>query len=222
MKKAMTLAAATLLAVSLAACGGGGASSAAPAPESEPATTATSVAESTAASSAATAPASEPAAETPAPAAETPTPAAPAASDSATGAAQLPNPWVDYATQAEAEAGAGFAITLPVYVDDDYAAPVFRAMPGSMLEVVYNDRDANDHDRLCIRKGTGSEDISGDYNTYRYTGTLPVGDITVQVKGEEADDLNVATWQSGGYTYAITSTDDIDDRDLAAMIAAVQ
>ena len=58
--------------------------------------------------------------------------------------------------------------------------------------------------RITVRKGTGSEDISGDYNEYSEKETLKIHGLDVLVKGDEGK-IFCATWTKDGYSFAIVA-----------------
>ncbi len=76
---------------------------------------------------------------------------------------QMANPWQDYDSLQEAEAAAGFSFGLPECFGQTWQAEAFRVMNGSLLEVIYRGPEKS----ARVRKAPGSEDISGDYNSYQ-------------------------------------------------------
>lgn len=120
--------------------------------------------------------------------------------------AQIPNPFVDCDTLAQAEQLAGFSLTLPA----DIKAHGISVLPGDMIQVLCEDG-------LSIRKALGDEDISGDYNTYPQVETAAVQGHAVTLKGE-GDQVTVAVWTADGYTYAIHSETGLS-RDAALSLA---
>lgn len=113
-------------------------------------------------------------------------------------AAQIPNPFTDCQTIADAEKITGFAITVPEKMPSGYSQEAIRASENGLLEIIY----VNGENEITIRKGKGSEDISGDYNAYQEIDTTPVDDLQVTTSGK-AGNVNVATWLDGEYTFAI-------------------
>ena len=107
--------------------------------------------------------------------------------------AQIPNPFVECDTLAQARQLAGFSLTLPA----DVQAAGISVLPGKMIQV----RGDNG---LSIRKALGQEDVSGDYNAYPQTETLPLQGTEITLKGT-GDQVMIAVWTRGGYTYAIQS-----------------
>ena len=62
----------------------------------------------------------------------------------------------------------------------------------------------DDDSNLYFRKGLGTQDISGDYNTYKTVEEQTIGDKTVTCK--ENDGLvYTAIWNDGTYSYAVMS-----------------
>lgn len=137
---------------------------------------------------------------------------------------QIPNPFTEYASMDEATAAAGFGMTVPESVEG-YSDRVIQVLSGddgeSMIEVIYCNDDAENE--LCIRKTVGTEDISGDYNLYAESNTVPVGELQVTMKGENGQ-IFLATWTSNDYTYSIGIYDEngISSDAMADLVTAVQ
>lgn len=124
--------------------------------------------------------------------------AAPAPAPEAPGA-RIANPFVDYATLAEAEADAGFTLSAPARIDgwDD---PKVQLMNGKMLQLIFRSGD----DRLIIRKQSGTDDCSGDYNSYPETKTAKINGSSVTLKGADGK-YRTAVWTANGWSYAVVS-----------------
>ena len=120
--------------------------------------------------------------------------------------AQIPNPFVDCDTLAQAEQLAGLSLTLPA----DIKTNGISVLSGDMIQVLC------EHG-LSIRKALGDEDISGDYNTYPQVETVAVQGHAVTLKGE-GDQVTVAVWTADGYTYAVHSETGLS-RDAALSLA---
>ena len=121
--------------------------------------------------------------------------------------AQIPNPFVDCDTLAQAEDLAGFSLTLPADVKTDGIS----VLSGNMIQVLCEDG-------LSIRKALGDEDISGDYNSYSQVETVTVEGHAVTLKGT-GDQVTVAVWTADGYTYAVHSETGLS-RDAALSLAS--
>ena len=117
---------------------------------------------------------------------------------------QIGNPWVDCATLDEAAKTAGFDIAIPGKFEG-YANKVYQAIEKTMIQVFYYDGDPEaESSRITVRKGTGSDDISGDYNEYSEKKTVQIHGIDVLVKGEKGL-IHCATWIKDGYSFAIVA-----------------
>ena len=110
---------------------------------------------------------------------------------------QIPNPFTDCDTLADAAALAGFDIIVPDTVDG-YEERAITAIENEMIQVLYIHGD----DQVCIRKAPGEEECSGDYNAYSEEKTVTVGDREVTLRGNNGK-VMVAVWTEGGYSYSI-------------------
>ena len=121
------------------------------------------------------------------------------------GFVQIPNPWVDCATLDEAAGLAGFEIAVPGKFDG-YPNKAIQAMEKSMIQVLYFDGDpeAETSSMVMVRKGTGSEDVSGDYNEYSEKETVQLHGVDVQLRGEKGL-VYSAIWTWNGYSFAINA-----------------
>lgn len=116
------------------------------------------------------------------------------------GNAEIPNPFTDCASFEEAIELAGFEMTAPEIIDG-YNAPIYRAIPGQMIEIVFKNGD----DEICIRKAAGTEDPSGDYTVYSEIDTLPIGGFDVEIRGEGGL-VNTAVWNNREHIFSITAS----------------
>ena len=111
---------------------------------------------------------------------------------------QIPNPLTEHETLADLVKAVGFDVTLPA-VDKAYQETAFIDISGETADV----RFADGEDTITFRKAKGSDDISGDYNTYNENKTITVKGVSVSVKGN--DGINTTTWQKDGFTYSFSS-----------------
>ncbi len=112
------------------------------------------------------------------------------------------NPWAEVATMEEAEALAGFALTIPEELSLKYPRQRISVIAEDCIELCFLDADGAES--FCIRKGRGSEDVSGDYTAYGTVRERSVGEQRVTVKGE-GDRIFAAVWTDGDYAFAIVS-----------------
>ena len=123
------------------------------------------------------------------------------------------SPMQECASMSEAEELAGFSMTAPDAYQNSASREIY-VIDGKIIEVSYLDWDGNCI--VYIRKGSGEENLSGDYNEYSYTITISRGGCDIAVKGEE-DLLYTAEWTAGGYDYAVSFTDGTDSAGILGM-----
>lgn len=130
---------------------------------------------------------------------------------------QIPNPFIPCATLQAAADIAGFSLDAP----DAYEAydhTTIQAIEGEMIEVIYE--DASENEGLRIRKGIGTDPISGDYNRYDSEETQTIAGVSVSVR-KNGDLIFVAEWTDGGYAHSITSENGLTADELETLVSEV-
>lgn len=128
----------------------------------------------------------------------------------------MPNPYTDHDSLEEAEEDAGFKIQVPDEICGAKAA-AFRNLGTKMLEVIYYDGDT---EVARVRKGTGEDDISGDYNEYEADETVDAADTQVTLKGS-ADGCALAVWNADGYAYAVSVTKETSKDEILKLVEEI-
>ena len=123
---------------------------------------------------------------------------------------EIANPFAGYQTVEEAERAVGFSIALP----EGYEILNVSVMSDKMLQIDFENG-------TMIRKMAGSEDISGDYNKYEKVETVDVNGAQAEMR-INGGKVYSATWQDGGYTYALFNTDGISIEEAQNIITAVK
>ena len=127
---------------------------------------------------------------------------------------EIENPFTEYETVAEAAEAAGVTFTEPTSLPEGYSFSAARAVKDQMIEVVYVDGD----NELTIRKAVGTDDCSGDYNTYSETNTQTVDTWEVTCKGEEGV-IHLATWTDDTNAYSISASNGLDQEVLLTLVS---
>ena len=130
---------------------------------------------------------------------------------------QIPNPFIPCATLQAAADIAGFSLDTPDAYGT-YDRTVIQAIEGEMIEVIYE--DASENEGLRIRKGVGTDPISGDYNRYDSEETQTIAGISVSVR-KNGDLIFVAEWTDSGYAHSITSEDGLTADELETLVSEV-
>ena len=128
---------------------------------------------------------------------------------------QIPNPFIDCASLAEASQVAGFEMRAPEAVGE-YDRVSISAIDGELIDVLYESGD----DTVRVRKGAGTEDISGDYNSYAEAAVSKVDGMEVTMKGD-AGKVYLAVWTSGEYTYSVSASAGMSRREMADLIREI-
>lgn len=127
---------------------------------------------------------------------------------------QIPNPWQEYKTVSEAAKAAGFGFNAPEKIGK-YSVSYVQAMDG-IVEVTYADGGSE----FCVRKGMGTDDISGDYNTYKNISEKKIGSSTITLRSN-GDGVNSAVWTDGSYSYSIYSGDELTAAFIEDIISSI-
>ena len=116
---------------------------------------------------------------------------------------QIANPWTDVATAEEAAKGAGldgFSLEGGEISLGPVEVTTYRYMDGIAEAAVEFPAVS-----MTVRKGTGSDDISGDYNEYANEWTQNIKGLEVTCYGNREGEATKTIWTSGDYSYSITA-----------------
>ena len=114
----------------------------------------------------------------------------------------MPNPWSEAADPEAAAQGAVLnCFVLPEYIGCADYLPEHRILSymDGLAQAVYD----NGTDRLVIRKGSGSTDVSGDYNDYPETGEIVFKGLHISCSGADGQ-IRLARWEFGGNSYSLS------------------
>lgn len=133
----------------------------------------------------------------------------------------LANPWQECANMAQAESLAGFSFAISDSALPEGHGPeaaYIQVIAGSMLEVDYTGERGGS---VCLRKAVGTDDVSGDYNSYDLTQTSRIAGQDVTMRGAE-NAWYVAAWTRDGYSYAIVSTSALTTSQVETLVAGLR
>lgn len=132
---------------------------------------------------------------------------------------QTPNPFTEYKTLEEASKASGIAFTVPEKLPAGYSADYVSAIKGELIQISY--KNAKDSE-ILLRKGTGTDDISGDYNSYKTSEKVKINGHEVTLKGNDGK-VFVAVWNDGTNSYAIDMTGTgLDKSTVTDMVSAIK
>lgn len=116
------------------------------------------------------------------------------------------SPYIPCAGMDEAAMLAGFSMTVPGSPD------AIEAWEDGMIQAIYG----AEQETMRIRKGPGSEDISGDYNDYAQVKLVDGATL----KGENGR-FSLAVWTSGGYAYSLSVEEALPASELLALAGQI-
>ena len=109
---------------------------------------------------------------------------------------QVVNPLTEYNSLFDAEESVGFKLGIDL---SDYDNLSYVVINNEILEITYRDSDNN----LILRKAKGSEDISGDFNTYDVSDDVSVNGVDVSV--DQSGNNILVRFVYDDYSYSLSS-----------------
>ena len=125
------------------------------------------------------------------------------------------NPWTEYKSVEEASKAAGVTFEVPEKFGS-YKISYIQAMEG-IAEV----RFSNGDNTITVRKGTGSDDISGDYNEYKSVSEKEINGSTVTLKGS-GKGVSAAVWTDGKCSYSVVSDRSLTAKSMESIISKIK
>jgi hypothetical protein len=112
------------------------------------------------------------------------------------------NPIVQVKDISELKKAVTFQLLVPSELPAGYEIESISVITGSMAQIIYNNKDSED-DKIVYRTSSGTEDISGDYNTYETVDAIKVKAAEVTLKGSKTL-VNLAIWSQDGCTFSLS------------------
>ena len=124
---------------------------------------------------------------------------------------QLPNPLTEHGTLEDLVKTVGFDVTFPSF-ENSYKATDYIDISKETADIRFSDGK----NEITFRKAKGTEDVSGDCNTYSSNKTIKIKNTDVKVRGNNG--VNTATWQKDGFTYSLSFETAVSEADLTKCI----
>ena len=118
---------------------------------------------------------------------------------------QTVRPYTVCQTLQEAEKITGFSLDVPDSMEG-WKISSISVYNGTMTEVQYADTDGETV--LRVRKAEGSDDISGDYNTYPEETEFISSGRTVTASGENGN-VQLMVWTGNGFSYSVSLSEPV-------------
>ena len=126
----------------------------------------------------------------------------------------IANPWTAYETVEEAAKAAGVEFKAPEKLGKHTIAYI-QSMKG-LVDVRYTKND----NTITVRKGTGTDDISGDYNEYKSVSQKEINGYSVTLKGN-GKGVKAAVWTDGKNSFAVLSDRLLTEKFMESIICSV-
>lgn len=130
---------------------------------------------------------------------------------------QIPNPFVPYESLDDVKDVLSFDPVVPSVLPAGFEQNEITSTGSDFLQIVYTDRNDN---RIVYRMAKSSEDISGDYNTYKINKEVKIGDLTVTMRGN--DKISNAVWICGKFAFSVSSDVELEETEVINLIKSVK
>lgn len=127
------------------------------------------------------------------------------------------NPIVEYASLEALSAAAGFEVKQPGSLPFEVQETTYSLLFGELAQV---EQTGPAGESVLYRVSQEEGDNSGDYNTYSREEQQTVGGVSVTLKGS-GDGWRLAVWQADGFSYSLSSSVDLTEAQLQAMLETV-
>ncbi len=125
------------------------------------------------------------------------------------------NPYIYCDSIDEAESIVGFDVDAPKSMLNKELEYIV-VISGDTIELDYG----NDDKSISLRKAPGSDDISGDSNSYSIEKTYLLGKIEITIKGN--DKINLIMWTDSGYSYAIGIPEGVEESQIEEIVKKIK
>ena len=132
--------------------------------------------------------------------------------DDGEGFVQIANPWLEYNSVADAAKAAGVEFSAPEKLRS-HKLGYIQAMNG-LVDLRYTKAG----NTICVRKGSGTDDVSGDYETYKKETDKKIGGNTVTLK-YNSKGVKAAVWTDGKDSFAVTSDNALTEEFMEYIIS---
>lgn len=110
----------------------------------------------------------------------------------------------------------GFEVDEPRNLPFEPENIVYTAYWAEMAEITYT----NSEQTAVFRKGIGSDDVSGDYNSYELTNVISVNNINATLKGN-GENYTLAIWTDSEFAYSLSLSGGIGETEWIKILQAM-
>ena len=133
--------------------------------------------------------------------------------------AMVGNGMVEVDSLAELSKSIGFSVPEVKSIPFEVTSTVYTNGWNEFAQVEYQGESQDE--AVLFRKARGTDDISGDYNTYSDVTEVTVNEVFVTLKGNEGQ-YKLAIWQQDGFAYSLNYEPGGSENVFVEMIQRVQ
>ncbi len=145
---------------------------------------------------------------------------------------EMANPWTETASSGDAAEGAGVGYFMVPEAGKEYENGLLGWDTFKYSEGIAEADGFIGAAELTVRKGLkqDTEDVSGDYNEYKYNWEEKIGDFTLKCYGNEEGKAKKTIWVSDNFSYSISvlgqgdesETFGLGSADIKALASEIQ
>lgn len=133
--------------------------------------------------------------------------------------AMVGNGMVEVDSLAELSKSIGFSVPEVKCIPFEVTSTVYTNGWNKFAQVEYQGKSQDE--AVLFRKARGTDDISGDYNTYSDVTEVTVNEVSVTLKGDDGQ-YKLAIWQQDGFAYSLNYEPGGSENVFVEMIQSVQ
>ena len=133
--------------------------------------------------------------------------------------AMVGNGMVEVDSLAELSKSIGFSVPEVKNIPFEVTSTVYTNGWNEFAQVEYQGKSQDE--AVLFRKARGTDDISGDYNTYSDVKEVTVKEVSVTLKGDDGQ-YKLAIWQQDGFAYSLNYEPGGSEAVFIEMIQSVQ
>ena len=133
--------------------------------------------------------------------------------------AMIGNGMVEVDSLAELSQVLGFSVPEVKNIPFEVTSTVYTNGWNEFAQVEYQGKSQDE--AVLFRKARGTDDISGDYNTYSDVKEVTVKEVSVTLKGDDGK-YKLAIWQQDGFAYSLNYEPGGSENVFVEMIQSVQ
>lgn len=126
----------------------------------------------------------------------------------------MPSPIQEFNTVQEAQKSLKFKTVTPKGIASEFKIKYISTISKEIFQICYS----NGENDILFRMGQGIDKIDGDYNEYKFNETVKVNGKDVNLKGDNSNLVNLATYKINDMSYSISVTNGMEKDNIIKII----